>query len=85
MDLSITIAADPRQHNHSRVRVLRDSWPYFTVSDSRYPQSGGPDLRIYIPQEHVARLYPQAQGSLFVVSYDLQSYGGGIRTRLHTG
>jgi hypothetical protein len=26
-----------------------------------------------------------ALGSLFVASYDLQSYGGGILTRLHTG
>jgi hypothetical protein len=27
----------------------------------------------------VAQLYPQALGSLFVVSYDSQGYGGGIR------
>jgi hypothetical protein len=27
----------------------------------------------------------QALGSLFVASYDSQGYGGGIRTRLHTG
>jgi hypothetical protein len=26
----------------------------------------------------VARLYPQALGSLFVASYDLQGYSGGI-------
>jgi hypothetical protein len=32
----------------------------------------------------VAQLYSQALGSLFVSSYDSQSYGGGIRTRLHT-
>jgi hypothetical protein len=33
----------------------------------------------------MARLYPQALGSLFVASYDSQGYGGGIRPRLHTG
>jgi hypothetical protein len=33
----------------------------------------------------VAQLYPQALGSLFVASYDSQGYGGGIRSRLHTG
>jgi hypothetical protein len=33
----------------------------------------------------VAQLYPQALGSLFVASYDSQGYGGGIRSRHHTG
>jgi hypothetical protein len=33
------------------VRVPRDSWPYFTVSDSRLPQPGGSGPRVYIPQE----------------------------------
>jgi hypothetical protein len=37
------------------------------------------------PRNRVARLYPQALGSLFVASYDSQNYGGGIRLRLHTG
>jgi hypothetical protein len=32
----------------------------------------------------VAQLYSQALDSLFVVSYDSQSYGGGIPTHLHT-
>jgi hypothetical protein len=49
--LSFTMAAGLRQRSHSRVRVPRDSWPYFTVSDSRLPQPGGPGPRIYIPQE----------------------------------
>jgi hypothetical protein len=35
------------------------------------------------PRNRVAQLYPQALGSLFVASYDSQSYGG-ILTRLHT-
>jgi hypothetical protein len=33
----------------------------------------------------VAQLYPRTLGSIFVVSYDPQGCGGGIRTRLHTG
>jgi hypothetical protein len=28
---------------------------------------------------------PRFETSLFVASYDLQGYGGGIRTRIHTG
>jgi hypothetical protein len=31
--------------------ILRDSWPHFTVSDSRFRQPGGPGPRIYITQE----------------------------------
>jgi hypothetical protein len=33
------------------------------------------------PWSRVARLYPQALGSLFVTSYGSQGYGGGIRSR----
>jgi hypothetical protein len=33
----------------------------------------------------VSQLYPEALGSLFVVSYVSQGYGEGIRSRLHTG
>jgi hypothetical protein len=40
---------------------------------------------MYIPRNRVAQLHPQAQGSLYVVSYDSQGYGGGILTHLHTG
>jgi hypothetical protein len=47
----VRIAAGPRQSSHSRVRVSRDSWSYFTVSDSRLPQPGRPGSRIYNPQE----------------------------------
>jgi hypothetical protein len=32
----------PLQLSHSQVRVQRDSWPHFTVWDSRLPQPGGP-------------------------------------------
>jgi hypothetical protein len=37
------------------------------------------------PRNRVAQLYPRALGSLFVVFYDSQGYGGGILSRLHTG
>jgi hypothetical protein len=70
--LPFTIAASPRQRTHSRVRVPGDSWPYFTVSDSRPPT-----WRTKSPY-----LYLQALGSLFVAFYDSQGYGGGIRTCL---
>jgi hypothetical protein len=43
--LSFTIAAGARQRSHSRVRVLWDSRPYFTVSDSRLPFSSPPTTR----------------------------------------
>jgi hypothetical protein len=49
-----------------------------------------PDLEDQVPvfvsrMDRVTQLYPQALGSLFVASYDSQSYGGDIRTRLHRG
>jgi hypothetical protein len=55
------------------------------ASDSTVSQPGGQGSPIYIPNEQDCRLYTQALGSIFVASYDLQGYGGGIRTRLHTG
>jgi hypothetical protein len=39
---------------------------------------------LYPPGYRVARIYPQALGSLFVDSYDSQGYSGSIRTRIHT-
>jgi hypothetical protein len=50
MGLPFTIRVGPRQRSHSWVRVPRDSWPYFTVSDSILPKPGGPNPCIYIPQ-----------------------------------
>jgi hypothetical protein len=85
MGLSFPIDADPRQRTHSQVRVPRDSRPYVTVSDSRLLQTERPGSCIYIPQEQGGQIMPQALGSLFVASYDSQSYGGGIWPRLHTG
>jgi hypothetical protein len=43
-------------------------------------KSLGPGACIYIPQDGVAKLYPQTLGSNFVASCDSQGYGGGLRT-----
>jgi hypothetical protein len=63
--LSFTIAAGPRQRSHSRVRVLQDSWSYFTVSDSRLSQPGAPGTYIYIPQEQGGSVIPPGSGFPF--------------------
>jgi hypothetical protein len=83
MGLSFTTVTGSRQRSHSQVRILQDSWPCFTVSDSRIPQLGGPGLRICTLQNIVARSYPQALVSLFVASCDSQGCGGCTRPRLH--
>jgi hypothetical protein len=41
----------PFQRSHSWVRIRRNSWIYFTVSDSRFSQSVLPGSCIYIFQE----------------------------------
>jgi hypothetical protein len=73
--LPFTIAAGPRQPSHSCVRVPRDSWSCFTVSDLRLPQPGGTDPLIYTPKKQGGPVIPQALGSLFVASYYSQGYG----------
>jgi hypothetical protein len=65
MGLSFTITAGPRQRSHSQVRVPQDSWPHFSVSDSRLPQLGGPSSRIYIPQEQGGPVIPRGTGFPF--------------------
>jgi hypothetical protein len=50
-DVSLTAAAGHRQCSHFRVRVPHGSWPYFTATDSRLHQTGGPGSHIYIPPE----------------------------------
>jgi hypothetical protein len=65
MDLSFIISAGRRQRSHSQVRVLQDSWPYFTLPDSRLPQPGGPGPHIYIPQEQVGPVIPPGNGFPF--------------------
>jgi hypothetical protein len=54
--------------------VPRDSWPHFTVSDSRLPQPGGPGPRIYIPQEQDGPVISPGTGFLSVASYDSQGW-----------
>jgi hypothetical protein len=61
-------------HDHILLPQIRDS-----------PNLEGQVSMFISPSNRVARLYPQAMGSLFIASYDSQGYGGGIRTRLHTG
>jgi hypothetical protein len=61
-------------HNQILLSQIRDS-----------PNLEG-QLPVFISSSNkVARLYPQALGSLFVASYDSQGYGGDIRNLLHTG
>jgi hypothetical protein len=82
-DLSFTTAAGPRQRSHSRFQIPRDSWPYFTVSDSRLLQTRVSGSRIYITQEQGGPVIPLRTGFLFIASYDSEGYGGSIRNRLH--
>jgi hypothetical protein len=84
MGLSFTFAAGPRQLSYSQVRVSRDSWPYFTIPDSRLLNLEGQVPVFISPGNRVARLYSQALDSFLVVSYDSQGYGEGIRPHLHT-
>jgi hypothetical protein len=49
--MSFIISVGLRQRSHSQVWAPRDSWPYFTVLDSRLPQTGGLGPRIHIPAE----------------------------------
>jgi hypothetical protein len=65
---------------------LQNSWPYFTVSDSRLPKPGA-QVPIFIsPRNRVAQLYPPppALASLSVAFYNSQGCGGGIRPCIHT-
>jgi hypothetical protein len=62
MGLSFTLDAGPRQRSHSQVLVPWDSWPHFTVSDSRFPQLGRPGPRIYTPQEQGGPVIPPGTG-----------------------
>jgi hypothetical protein len=77
MGLSFTIAAGPRQRIHPQVRVPQDSWPHFTVSDSRLPLSGAQVPLFISPRNRVAQLYTPALGALSIAFYDSQGYGGG--------
>jgi hypothetical protein len=51
--------------SHSQIRVPRNSWSHFTVSESRLPQPGGPGPRAYIPQGRGGPIIPQDTGLTF--------------------
>jgi hypothetical protein len=85
MGLSFTIVAGPLHHSHSQVRVPLDSWPYFTVSDSRLPQPGEPGPRIYIPQEQGGPVIPPGTGFHFRRLLRLSGLRWRYWNRLHTG
>jgi hypothetical protein len=84
MGLSFTIAASPRQ------RIL-SSESQKTHDHILLSQTGdSPNIEGQVPvfmylRYRVTLLYPQALNSRFVAFYDSQGYGGGVRTRLHTG
>jgi hypothetical protein len=80
MSLLFTIAAGPRQRSHSQVRVQRDSWPHFTVSDSSLPQPGRPGPSIYNPQEQSGPVTPQGTGLNFILSLSLMLRPTGSRS-----
>jgi hypothetical protein len=49
--LFLTASVGLLQRSHSWVRIPGDSWPYFTLSDSKFPQPVRPGSRIFVPQE----------------------------------
>jgi hypothetical protein len=73
--LASTLRFESRgSHDHILLSHIRDS-----------PNLEG-QVSIFIsPRNIVAQLYPQALGSLFIASYNMQGYGGGIRFCLHMG
>jgi hypothetical protein len=43
-------------------------------------------VSVFMPLSHrISQLCPKTPLSLFIPSYDLQGYGGDIKTYLHTG
>jgi hypothetical protein len=82
--LSFTTGAGPRRRIHSpESRGTRDHILLSQIRNS--PNLEGQDPVFIPPGNRVARLYPQAQGSFFVASYDSQDCCGSTLTRLHTG
>jgi hypothetical protein len=80
--LSFTIAAGPRQRSRCRIR-FHGTHNRILLSQIRDFNLEGQVPVFMSSRNRVAQLYPEALGFLFVVSYDLHSYGGGIRTHLH--
>jgi hypothetical protein len=56
----------------------RRTQDHILLSQIRDPNLEGEVSVIISPRNSVARMYPQVLGSLFVVSYDSQGYGGGF-------
>jgi hypothetical protein len=62
------------------------TYDYILLSQIRDSLNLEGQVPVFIsPRNSVARLYPQAMGSLFVASYGSLGYGGGILTRLNAG
>jgi hypothetical protein len=67
LGLPFTTAAVPRQRSHSHDHILLPQIGHSPNLEGQVP--------VFIsPMNRVARLYPQALGSLFVASYDMQDY-----------
>jgi hypothetical protein len=65
---------------------FRGTYDHILLSQIRDSLSMEGQVPVFIsPRNRVAQLYSEALGSLFVTSYDSLGYGGGIRSRLHTG
>jgi hypothetical protein len=62
-----------RPHDHNLLSHMRLSKPGEAVP------------HICIPRNRVAQLYPWALGSLFIASYDMQGYSGGVLNHLNMG
>jgi hypothetical protein len=68
--LSFTIAADPRQRSHSQ-SLSRGTHDHILLSQILDSPNLEDQVPVFIyPRNRVAQLYPQALGSLFVLSYD---------------
>jgi hypothetical protein len=65
IDLSFTTVVGPGQRSHSLIRVPRDSWPHFNLSDSILLQSERSGPRIYIPQDQDGPVVPPGNGFPF--------------------
>jgi hypothetical protein len=63
--VSFSIAADTRQRSHFQVRIPRELWPHFTVSDLSLPKPRRPGPLIYIRQKHDRPIMPSGMGFPF--------------------
>jgi hypothetical protein len=79
-----TISAEPRQRSSTGSSPW-NSRPYFTVSDTRLSQSGGPDSRIYISQEQDGQIIPPGTSFSLCLLLRLSGLQWRYSKRLHTG